>query len=646
LLCGCCILFGILLPGSISCSSVAAGGAATETRAGLPAVLWLEVMKSGFDVRTPEGLSNLVRMADSWIEVSEAQESRLTTDRKRMAEGSPLGEMPYEQLKKYFSSPPDYVTPKERRGLKEIKRWAAEALNHPSDARREQCLTEIFELGAAINNDCRKVIPEKLGFTQVPGLLQHYLHNPVGKGRVPANNLGESQGPDLSRSDPGQSVFWQPNPAIDSEDLFVGYGRSSAPDLTNCLWTYQGPKEGTGISPGFRAEAGNTRIKVKFAEIKSEPFTARIFYALGYHVDAVDYVPFLKIRYDRRFLRELHLRHDTPIPVTFFGLKLFEFRYQRPVDPFQFIGEAVLKDGSGISGPECRRRLYRNASAVYPEEDPANFHSEFEQQIDYLITRPASVQVRDHHIKAIGPWDFENLGHENLRELRGAGFLAAWVNWCDSQFQNTKLRVVKRKRGDPVYQYVFCDLGGGMGKGTGFFGRRLESPNDMAWRFTAPERSQGKGRMNVPFRVVGYKPVGDTPAFREMTVDDARWMARQIGQLTERQLLEALVASGFDSAETKLFLEKLINRRDQMILDLGLANEIALLRPTTLQRDWSYDPRVDGPIRVHTRSGQIVQAQVGDSVIVRSELMRRPSGAAGIQSVKNPSPTRMLSERD
>jgi hypothetical protein len=64
-----------------------------------------------------------------------------------------------------------------------------------------------------------------------------------------------------------------------------------------------------------------------------------------------------------------------------------------------------------------------------------------------------------------------------------------------------------------------------------------------------------------------------------MTMDDARWMARLIGQLTETQIVDALAASGFNAAEVQIYTEKLLARRDKMIRDLQLTSEIALLRP-------------------------------------------------------------------
>jgi hypothetical protein len=205
--------------------------------------------------------------------------------------------------------------------------------------------------------------------------------------------------------------------------------------------------------------------------------------------------------------------------------------------------------------------------------------------------------------------------------------LAAWLNWCDSRFDNTRL-VILHKRGDVQLRHYFTDLGGGLGEGTGFISRRGESPNDFAWSFTKPAKDQGPGRMRVPFKIVGYRPLDETPAFKEMTTDDARWMARLIGQLTETQLEQALIASGFDSAQVRLYTEKLISRRDRMIVDLGLKDEIPLLREGGPTRDLNYNPAVDGLIIARTGDGQFVEASPSPAVVVHGRVVPNPTEPA------------------
>lgn len=68
--------------------------------------------------------------------------------------------------------------------------------------------------------------------------------------------------------------------------------------------------------------------------------------------------------------------------------------------------------------------------------------------------------------------------------------------------------------------------------------------------------------MTLPFRIVNFRSIEPTPSFREMTVDDALWMARQIA--------DALRASGFTAPEGETYLRKLLARREKMLRDLGL----------------------------------------------------------------------------
>jgi hypothetical protein len=105
-----------------------------------------------------------------------------------------------------------------------------------------------------------------------------------------------------------------------------------------------------------------------------------------------------------------------------------------------------------------------------------------------------------------------------------------------------------------------------------------------------------------------------------MTEDDGRWMARLIGQLTENQLRAALIASGYDNAEARIYFEKLISRRDQMICDLQLQDEIPLFRPTPVNRDLSYNPGTDGPF-VAKVNGETVSARDSGRAIIHGKLV-------------------------
>jgi len=60
-----------------------------------------------------------------------------------------------------------------------------------------------------------------------------------------------------------------------------------------------------------------------------------------------------------------------------------------------------------------------------------------------------------------------------------------------------------------------------------------------------------------------------------------------------------------------------------MIIDLGLQNEIPLLRSPNTNRRFCYDPQAAGPIVISV-SGRPVQAPMGNQRILSGKLVKRP----------------------
>ena len=377
---------------------------------------------------------------------------------------------------------------------------------------------------------------------------------------------------------------------------------------------------------GIRGRIEGSSIKLKFGEVSSEPFAARIFWALGYHVEPTDYARQVKVRYDRRLFQDFHSRQELKVRFTllhFFTIHTIQL--QTRFDPFQFIAKAVLGDGREWTGQELKEHLFHDPLRPHPEDAPANFRPEVESQILHLVTVPANVQVREARVKSIGPWDFGQLGHADWRELRGAGLLAAWLGWFDTRFDNTRLRIVKQNDEVRLAHY-FTDLGGVLGETGGWLFSRGESPNAFPWTFTRPPLWQGPHRLARPLRLQGYRPIAFTAAFAAMTIDDARWMGRLLGRLTEQQVVQALVASGYDSAEVRLYTEKLLSRRDRMLIDLGLSGEIPLYRPAGAARNLRYEPLKEGPIAVEVPALATVTAPVSGKSVIGGRLVNTPGG--------------------
>lgn len=565
----------------------------------------------------PHSETNLNRLGEIAERLGKNAKKESKAEKKLARRTEDLKNLPTAELRRLFMETSSKYQP---RAVSIIGRLAREALlsNAPTRSARE---TDIMEVQASLRAERNPPVPDKLGFFTTWIFFFKNLSGKIGQGDTVATNLAQSNNLtfDSSLSDPLPSTFWRRPSAIDNQNLYAGFGRSDFPHLEKTICEYSGPKVSSGTHAGFDVECDGVRYKVKFGEINSEPFTARIFFALGYHVDPTDFAPEIRVRYNRRLLREFHLRKPLNMKITPFGVHVGTIRLQTHYDPFSFITRAVFQDGRKVSGSQLKQMLFKNSRMSHPEESPENFRPEVEADLDYLEMAPVNVQLRDEPTQSIGSWEFGGLGHENRRELRGLGLLAAWLSWFDSRTDNNRLRIERDSDGKHL-EYFISDLGGGMGAGSGWFSPHGENPNDLTWTFTAPEIVRGPGRMTTPFRIEHFTPSVPTPSFAAMTVDDARWMARLIGQLTENQLRSALIGAGYDNAEAMLYLEKLISRRDRMIRDLKLENEIPLLRPNGQNHRFNYNPATDGPFEASV-NGKKISARQSAAIISRGELV-------------------------
>jgi hypothetical protein len=535
-------------------------------------------------------------------------------DLQRLAQGVST-ELEHFKLDDDSADPPG-VEKRVRRGLVQIQRLTQGLLNCTEAVQIHALQQPLLETAAAANNLRRAPVPERIDFFQVPAAFLERLSRPVGQGHTLATDLEPGDLADPSRLDPEPSTFWHRPQTISDQDLYHGFGRTHLLLESEPLCSYAGPKESFGRNPGFQIECDGVKLKLKFAEVSSEPFAARIFDALGYHTDPTDYAPRVKMRYSRTMFQEFNSRKPLRTHFTFLGIvSLYTLDLQQHYDPFDYVSSAVLADGTRWSGRTLKHHLLRNPDLPRAELDSSNYRGEVEASIDYLETVAANVQRKIG--KTIGPWDFGELDHSSRRELRGAGLLAAWLGWFDTRFDNTRLRIVKRD-GKHEMEHYFSDLGGVLGETSGILYSRGELPNAFPWTFTRPPLRQGEHQLAKPLRLSGYKPLASTPAFAEMTIDDARWMARLLGSLTSEQIEQALIASGFDSAQVRLYLAKLLCRRDQMMVDLGLVGEMPATEART-DRDFSYNPITEGPqsAKVH---GTVIEAPLGDHQIVGGKL--------------------------
>jgi hypothetical protein len=506
---------------------------------------------------------------------------------------------------------------KDRDSMTLMRTLIARAFTAPEA--RCKALVELAEIGDSLDLDTRDPTPQRIDVFYAPFLYYDLMHNPVAKGTTPASNAD-------GNSDPVRSTFWSRPKNIASQNLYEAFGPIVRVDEEICA--YDEAKTSYGTTPGFTMKCRTGAIKVKFGENQyrgrsTEVALTRLFQAVGYHVEPSDYAPRVLVRYDRSLLLEFNSRKSLDITITVLGfIPVYRKIVQTPQDPFGYIRSAVMKDGTVLSPESLASKLLRpeilersaRASKKHPRGTSSEHYlqeaGEFERRIDHLVLDEANVQMDDVGGPKIGPWSWDRLGHADRREVRGVALMFAWTNCFDVRWDNNRL-----KRDGDGLRHLISDLGNGLGRADNF---RVDAPglvNEFPWTFTEAPVVDDGGRERKPFRIVTYQPVFGNDAFRNMTVDDARWMARLIAQLTESQMQQALIAAGYTSAEVRLYTDKLVSRRDRMIQDLGLAKEIPPLRPQGIERVFDYDPRADGPVEVRDRGETLRPLESRDLVI-------------------------------
>src|SRR2546422_5220863 len=155
--------------------------------------------------------------------------------------------------------PPQVISKKDRRGLQEIRRLTEAALQEDTAAPKAQSIEQIWEIGAAINNNHRPPAPSGIDFWEPPLLFWEYSHNPIARGKTVAANLGPNAlpGSDLSKISPSNSSFWTQPESIVTRDLYYGFGRTALPEIDGKMCVYHGPKTSYGSCPGFEVRCGD-----------------------------------------------------------------------------------------------------------------------------------------------------------------------------------------------------------------------------------------------------------------------------------------------------------------------------------------------------------------------------------------------------
>ena len=464
----------------------------------------------------------------------------------------------------------------------------------------------IAELASSFSFAFEYPIPPKLFILAAPlRIAAEFANKPMDKDAGPAVNVASVGVQDLSLVDPANSTFWQYPGEISSKDMYLGFNRSKLPEFkTPCK--YEEPKTSYGVHPGIVVKCDGKKWKFKFGnETKTEPFSSRLAWALGYNAIPVDYVKISYIEYDRKLISEFNSRKEFGTRLTSgLGFDITTIKMQKYYDPFsEALAGAILKDGSSVNAITLKNNLLKKQSAESEEKDE-NYNVDYESKIRYLVLKEASAEPSTNdNEKNIGPWSWNDLDHPNRRETRGFTIFAAFLNLFDARTDNNKIRFVKEDGRTQMKHYV-SDLGSGLGLGSDLLHQFNGDPNGYPWEIiraireaqdNSPlTRSSGAARRNERliegYAFKGYSVIMENESFNRARAEDARWLVRRLAKFSEAQFQDALIAAGWSAAEVRIYLEKFASRRDNLVKVFELDKEIPLSRPQGANRKLHFDP--------------------------------------------------------
>ena len=165
----------------------------------------------------------------------------------------------------------------------------------------------------------------------------------------------------------------------------------------------------------------------------------------------------------------------------------------------------------------------------------------------------------------IGYFTRAGFGKSFKREYRAFGVFLAWISDPDIKDANVKAKLVPVVQ-DGVAGHILVhsasDMGGALG--TGF-------PNlfkkDLVARI---ERSETGRFESLEFT---FRSIFPAPMLAVVSYQDARWIARLIGQLSREQVIHAFLAAGHPEVVAIYYADILLRRRDQLMEAVGLMGE-------------------------------------------------------------------------
>lgn len=172
-------------------------------------------------------------------------------------------------------------------------------------------------------------------------------------------------------------------------------------------------------------------------------------------------------------------------------------------------------------------------------------------------------EARPDDVERAGQWKWKRNPFVGTRELQGLTVLMGLINnWDIKDSNNVILYVPKGSGGVAESQYAISDLGATFGK-TGnvpFFWRFTRSRNNPKDYARARFVDKAKGD-RVAFRYGGK----NRGLFKNITIEDAKWIGDLLSRLSDRQIADAFRAANYNPVEVRMLTEAVRRRINELV---------------------------------------------------------------------------------
>src|SRR6185437_4120782 len=190
-------------------------------------------------------------------------------------------------------------------------------------------------------------------------------------------------------------------------------------------------------------------------------------------------------------------------------------------------------------------------------------------EVNYLVPRVTipgkgtfsnvRFEARPDNVKRAGEWKWKQNPFTGTPQLQGLKIMMALINnWYLKDSNN----VIIKERGDDELRYVISDLGA-------TFGHAGTTP--IIWRITRSRNNPEKyAKSNFFEKVKGNRVVlhfggKNRGLMKDIRVDDARWIAGLLSQLSDQQLRDAFRAANYTPSQVNILVSEVRERTNELV---------------------------------------------------------------------------------